>query len=365
MSYGTLTEYGVEVELEQSQSVQRGPKLFKDRRVNTLPKRREKLPWPKDRPFKILSLDGGGIRGLYGATLLARIEQELTHGEPISNYFDMVSGTSTGGIMALALGLQIPAERIERLYREDGGRIFPQKRSWKYAPWLKKLRHIFGALYDHDVLEKLLYREFGDKTLGDAVTRLAVPAFITPKTEIAVFKTDHHPDFKNDWRSKAWEVARATSAAPTYLNGHEYDDVIFLDGGVWANNPVMVAIVDVLSAYDVSREQIEVLSIGTGNFPFSITLSSARKGLWRWKEVIKGAMFLTTDNAHAQACLLLGPDKVLRLEPGPDANNIELDDWVAATARLPNMANNHFEENKSLIEHFFASKVLPRDRFYT
>ena len=224
---------------------------------------------------------------------------------------------------------------------------------------------MFGSLYDHDVLEKLLYREFGDRMFGEAATRLVIPAFMTPKTEIAVFKTDHHPDFKNDWSRKAWEIARATSAAPTYLNGHKYDDVIFLDGGVWANNPIMVAVIDALSAYDVSREQIEILSIGTGNFPFSITLGSATSGLWSWRSVIKGAMFLTSDNAHAQACLLLGSEKILRLEPDEAAEKIGLDDYEAAKELLPAMAVKHLEESKDTISKFFLEKVCRRDRFYT
>ena len=83
-----------------------------------------------------------------------------------------------------------------------------------------------------------------------------------PKTEIAVFKTDHHEDFRNDHLTPMWKVARATSAAPTYLKGHEHEESgrIFIDGGVWANNPVMVALVDALTAYDLAPEQIEILA---------------------------------------------------------------------------------------------------------
>lgn len=350
--------------MAQSQLPKRGHKLFTERRKNTNPARRKKLPWPSDKPFKILSLDGGGIRGLYGACLLALIENNITGGRPVANFFDMIAGTSTGGIMALGLGLEIPAHQIEKLYREDGKLIFHQPWYWR-IPKLKLLRHCRRALYDHKILEALLYREFGDKTLGEATTRLVVPAFMTPKTEIAVFKTDHHPDYKNDFKSKAWEIARATSAAPTYLSGHDNDDVMFLDGGVWANCPIMVAIVDALSAYDITPEQIEILSIGTGNFPFEITLKNAKKGLWDWKEVIKGAMFLTTDNAYAQAALLLGPDKIIRLEPSEEASDIDLDDWAASIRLLPYMAASDFDLNKVHLDKFFRYPVEPRDKFYS
>ena len=91
---------------------------------------------------------------------------------------------------------------------------------------------------------------------------------------------------------------------------------IFIDGGVWANNPVMVALVDVLSAYDVSPNQIDVLSIGTGNPPFELRPKAALGGAVSWRGAIKAAMFLTTDNATAQAKLLLGPDRCVRLAEG-------------------------------------------------
>lgn len=323
------------------------------------------MPWPSDQPFKILSLDGGGIRGLYGACLLAQIEREITQGEAIANYFDMIAGTSTGGILSLGLGLTIPAGRMESLYRQDGKEIFKQSWWWKLAPRLKLCKQLRRPLYDHKVFEAVLYREFGDRTLGESKTRLVIPAFMTPKTEITVFKTDHHPDFKNDHKSKVWEVARATSAAPTYLGGHEYDDVMFLDGGVWANNPVLAAVIDALSAYDLTREQIEILSIGTGNLPFEISLRDSKRGLWRWREVIKAAMFLTTDNAHAQAALLLGPESITRIEPSEVAAGIELDDWDASVKLLPSMAAQHFQVRREEIESFFAIKVQPRNRFYT
>ena len=150
------------------------------------------------------------------------------------------------------------------------------------------------------------------------------------------------------------------------ISGHEYDDVTFLDGGVWANNPVLVAVIDALSAYDITREQIEILSVGTGNLPFQITLKNAKGGLFRWREVIKAAMFLTTDNAHAQAALLIGPDKITRLEPSEQASGIELDDWDTSVKLLPSLVfSQNFQEHKKAILLFLFTKVLPRNRYYT
>jgi patatin-like phospholipase/acyl hydrolase len=354
---------GEEAELDPKASPKRGPRPFTERRANSLKTRRQRLPWPTDTPYRILSLDGGGIRGIYAATILADIEAEITGGEPIADYFDAIAGTSTGGIIAIGLGLKKSAATIDRLYAEDGKRVFPE--FWSRHPHLKFFRQLFRALHDHRVLEALLYNTFQAARLGDSTTRLVIPAFLGPKTQIAVLKTDHHPDFQKDYLMAAWEAARATSAAPAFFSGHAGDDYVFLDGGVWANNPIMAVVIDALSAYDIAREQIEIFSIGTGNMPYEISKFAVRGGLFQWKEIIKGAMFLTTDNAQAQATLLLGPEKILRLEPEGSAAAIDLDDWASSLAQLPDIAKRDLAANRERIAGFFRSKVAPRHRFYT
>ena len=342
--------------------------MFTNRRANSLRTKRRRQPWPKDKAFKILSLDGGGIKGIYTAEILRRCEEALGLGEPLARYFDMIGGTSTGGIIALALGLGISTEDITAFYRDDGRKIFPplpdncldkarQLLSWGF--WGPKLAH--------EKLEKALTHRFQDHLLGESSARLVIPAFMMPKTEIAVFKTDHHEDFKNDHRTPMWKVARSTSAAPTYLKGHEHEESgrIFIDGGVWANNPVMVALVDALTAYDLVPEQIEVFSIGTGNAPFELSRPDVIGGIWAWKKIIKAAMFLTTDNAASQAMLLLGPDSCLRLAPAGENALVEMDDYDAAFARLPALASRDFDENKGAISKFFTAVVEPRERHYT
>jgi uncharacterized protein len=226
---------------------------------------------------------------------------------------------------------------------------------------------LFRTRLDHEELESALKRRFQERILGEAETRVVIPAFMMPKTEIAVFKTDHHQDFRNDYKAQAWRIARSTSAAPTYLKGHEHTPSgrIFIDGGVWAYNPVMVALIDVLSAYDVSPAQIDILSVGTGNPPFELKTNAILGSVWSWREIIKAAMFLTTDNATAQAKLLLGPDRCLRIEPTGQQAYIEMDDYDRAFAELPRLADCHFEDSKSEIARFFTNQVLPRERYYT
>jgi predicted acylesterase/phospholipase RssA len=136
---------GEEAELGTKASPKRGQPAFTDRRAHSLKQRRKPLPWPKDKPFKILSLDGGGIRGVYTATILALIEKEITGGEPIADYFDTIAGTSTGGIIALGLGLRKSAAKIEKLER------------WKKQPIRRFFRQLRGSLLDHTELERLPY----------------------------------------------------------------------------------------------------------------------------------------------------------------------------------------------------------------
>jgi len=341
--------------------------MFTDRRANSLPTRRARQPWPAGKPFKILALDGGGIRGIYTAELLRLCEESFCGGAPLARYFDMIAGTSTGGIIALGLGLRMSTGEITKFYRDDGRKIFPRlpgrwlARQWRFLSWLN------GPVLQHEELEKALKDRLREHLLGESMTRLVIPAFMMPKTEIAVFKTDHHKDFRNDHLTPMWKVARATSAAPTYLKGleHEKSGRIFIDGGVWANNPVMVALVDAVTAYDVSFDQVEILSIGTGNAPFSLRKPDVFGGAIAWRAAIKAAMFLTTDNAMSQAKLLLGPDRCLRIEPDEANSAIELDDYDGAFARLPAYAAAHFEGHREGLVRFFASTVEPRERHYT
>jgi patatin-like phospholipase/acyl hydrolase len=341
--------------------------MFTDRRANSLQVRRERQPWPKDAPFKILALDGGGIRGVYTAELLKRCESAFGKGEPLASYFDMITGTSTGGIIALGIGLGMSTTDIVSFYEADGRKIFAPLPTRTLDQWRRFIRAARAPKLDHTALEDALERRFGERVLGEASTRLVIPAFMMPKTEIAVFKTDHHRDFRHDHATPAWKVARATSAAPTYLKGLEHleSGKIFIDGGLWANNPAMIALVDAMSAYDVSLDQIQVLSIGTGNAAFELNAQQALSGWFAWREVIKAAMYLTTDNVTSQVKLLLGPDRCIRIEPtGADAS-IEMDDYDTAMAQLPARAARDFEAGQDDIRGFFDCLVTPRDRHFS
>ena len=157
------------------------------------------------------------------------------------------------------------------------------------------------------------------------------------------------------------EVAAATSAAPTYLKPVIQDDYILLDGGIWANNPTMMGLVETLTCFVVPRERISILSIGCGQDGFQInSKQAAGAGQFQWRNIIHVAMHYQSLTAVNQAGLLLGRDKVTRLDRLASAEPIELDDWVKAKELLPHEAAEVAREYAERIaETFFNRSAAP------
>ena len=208
-------------------------------------KRRRPLPWPKDRPFRILSIDGGGICFILPAAVLAEVERRFLGGRTISNYFDMIAGTSTGGIIALALGAGMTSAEIRDIYVERGGLIFPP-RGW-LACLVLQLRRMVRYGYDAKALENELRRIFHARVFGDTIVRLCIPSFEGRHGEPWIYKTPHHPAYRMDRHEKMVTVGLATASAPTFFRSLEHDGYMMVDGGLWANNPIMNAVVDALA----------------------------------------------------------------------------------------------------------------------
>lgn len=214
---------------------------------------------------KILVMDGGGIRGVFHAKFLEFLEKDLAL--PIGRYFDLIAGTSTGGIVALGLALEMSAADISKLYETRGPSIFPRRQyplfSRRFSAFLSQL-NLWGPRYDSIPLQQALVDTFGQRRLGEATTRVAIPAW-RPKThQPCVFKTAHHERFRTDWKELVTDIAMATAAAPIFLKEHvTANNVTFLDGGIWANDPTAVAVVEAISVLGWPVEDIKVLSIST------------------------------------------------------------------------------------------------------
>ncbi len=198
--------------------------------------------------FRILSLDGGGIRGTFPAAFLARLEEHLEY--PIGRYFDLIAGTSTGGIIAIGLGLGLSASEVLKLYVEQGPAIFDQEYG-ALENWVRQkvrgLAHLFVTKHSSEPLRRALEGVLGRRRLGESYTRLVIPAWHPVLERVYIYKTAHHPRLETDYKQPAIDAAMATAAAPTLLRPHMTESAVELvDGGVWANNPIGVAAMEAI-----------------------------------------------------------------------------------------------------------------------
>lgn len=319
------------------------------RSQGAIPKRRIPQAWPKDRRFRILSLDGGGIKGLFPATVLAELERRYLGGASIAGYFDLVAGTSTGGIIALGLGAGLTASEMADLYLTRGPEVFPQPSDTVWG----RLRSLWRGTrsyvlynYERAPLEALLKDTLGGKLLGDSKVRLCIPAFEGKHSEVFVFKTPHHRDYKFDRLEPMVKAALATAAAPTYFRPLEHNGYTLVDGGVWANNPVMLAVIEAMICFDLQWDQIDVLTIGCGDDPYVVSrLQSILGGKLTWYDLIFAAMRLQSLAATNHARLLLGPPAVRRIDPPVNATPIMLDDFGRSRDELVPAASKAVEEH--------------------
>jgi patatin-like phospholipase/acyl hydrolase len=232
-------------------AAQQEPRAAPPRRsAGALRERRVPQPWPEDRDFRILSLDGGGIRGIFPAAVLAGLEARYLGGRSVAQCFDLITGTSTGGILAIGLAAGLTATALRDVYVERGGEIFPPLPDGIVGGARRRLRsasQYFRYRYDRDALVSILTEMLGHGRLGAAQARLCIPSFDGRYGEVYIFKTPHHPDFKKDAYEHMVKVASATAAVPTFFQPLPDGGYTFVDGGVWANNPIMVGVVDALS----------------------------------------------------------------------------------------------------------------------
>lgn len=298
---------------------------------------RSEDPQPWEGRCQVLSLDGGGLRGIFSAAVLTALEEDLD--SPVLDHFDLVTGTSTGGLIALALGAGLPARSILEFFVEEGPRVFPHPRR-------RAVRHLVRSKYDGRALDAALQRLFGEKALGESAVRLVIPAFDMTRNDVYLLKTPHHPRLRRDWRVPMWEVARSTAAAPTYLPAHALSDdrTVLVDGGVWANNPCLVGVVEAVSLLEVPLTNVRLLSIGTTNEFRGLPRSLMRGGAYQWirsKALIDTLMTGQAIGAFTAAKHLLGASHVERINPSVPRRLLHLDRlrvdnavaWAASESR--------------------------------
>ena len=246
---------------------------------------------------KILSIDGGGIRGIIPALVLAEIERRTKR--PIASLFDLIAGTSTGGLIALGLtkpGVggkpQYSAQQIVQMYEDDGSTIFSR------SLWHRVIAvgNFLEEKYTSTGIDQVLEKYFGNAMLKDALTDVLISSYEIEQRFPFFFKSSKAKLMSN-YNFPMKKVARATSAAPTYFEPLKLEAqeppgyYALVDGGVYANNPAMCAYVEAISRQTEPCDYL-VLSLGTGELTRPIRYDDAKDwGLAMWAQPILNVVF--------------------------------------------------------------------------
>lgn len=273
--------------------------------------------------FKILSIDGGGIRGLIPAKLLAELEEELgreTGKKPLHEHFDLICGTSTGAIMAIGIALGIPVAQLVDFYKAYASLIFPR---WYLRFLPRKSRVLISSIYSNKKLRSKLKETFAvanqDRVpiLNDLKVPVCIPSFNGNEGEINVLKTRHHSSYNRDYKLPAHEVALASASAPVYFPPHSfsYDTELgkgqlinMIDGGIFANNPALIGILEATDKMQKPIDSMQLLSVGTGRgkhviqkrwLPHNFFIGSCQDpDLWIYYSIVRRRLQSNTYNFY-------------------------------------------------------------------
>ena len=220
------------------------------------------------KPFRILSLAGGGYLGLYTARVLA--ELEVRAGVPLARRFDLIAGTSVGAILALGLAYEVPVADMRRMFLERGAKIFSTRplATGAVGKLLDLTRSVFGPKYTGVPLRRALVERLGARTLADARHAVLVPAVDIGNSMTKIFKSPHAPRSRGDESVAAVDVAMATCAAPSYFPAVRINGALYTDGGMFAVAPDLVALHEAEKFLDVDVDDISMLSIGTATLQY-------------------------------------------------------------------------------------------------
>lgn len=234
--------------------------------------------------FQILSLSGGGYLGLFSARILE--ELEAVAGRPVRECFDLVAGTSIGGVLGLCVSAGVPMAKVRASIEQNGSKVFGlgEKPRSGFVSSLKLAKGLRTPKYQPGPLKQLIADLLDeDLRLSDLDVPILVPAVNMTRGKPTVFKTPHHPNFFRDQYLCAVDVALATTAAPTYFPLHPIAGELYADGGLFANCPDEIALFEALHYFGISQDKIRMLSIGTPNVTPNVTNRDGRHyGVWQW-----------------------------------------------------------------------------------
>ena len=293
--------------------------------------------------FKVLSIDGGGIRGIYPAAFLAEFENKI----PVHKCFDLVTGTSTGGIIALGIGYLPSVQAVVELYSKHAKEIFPRQRF--------RFRSGYGltrSKYSNRPLIDRLKKTFGEGVFFENPNcRLRIQAFDLITGRAKIFSQSIGEPNDHDAKFRVWEVAAATSAAPTFFPSFDTNGRgLFVDGGIWANNPALVGLAEAIR-FEPKLKNVRILSIGTGSKV--LRSNKKRSGVVSWGfDLIDVSFQSQSDGVHAIVSKF-DLDSLKRFSPALGVSESELDS-ISGIATLEGLGRSDAQANRQeLIREFF------------
>jgi patatin-like phospholipase/acyl hydrolase len=300
----------------------------------------ESNTWSASAPFQILSFDGGGLKGLFPAATLAAIEDDL--GCTIADHFDLIGGTSTGGLIALALGAGLRPAEIVEFYASKGPTIFGAGR---------RVGRLWRSKHGAERLRAALVEVFGDYLLGASTKRLIIPSYSLDSNDVYVFKTPHHPRLRRDHKELMVDVAMATTAAPLFLPAFRLGNNRLIDGGIWANNPTLIAVAEAKGMLEVPLDAMRILSMGTTDDCVDLGDKLNHGGLLQWARAASTVLLRgqAIGSFHA-AEHLIGPENITRIDSPVPAGLFELD--RINQARIRGLAEDIARTASPAVERF-------------
>ena len=303
--------------------------------------------------FQILSLSGGGFRGLFTAVILEQLEAEAR--KPLRDCFDLIAGTSIGGILACGIACGIPAKQMREAFETNGASVFDRTLT-VFGRQLFRLPRtgLLGARYSQSGLDgaiSAVLRREAETMLADVAKPLVVPAVRTTDAATVLFESGAFSIGNGRVRLK--DVALATSAAPTYFPEHTIGQDSFVDGGIVANAPDTIAVLKALTTFGRHPREISLLSIGTaGEAMGEVYRPQRASGNLGW--VVGRNLFGLTIAAQEHLAVDLSkellPGRFTRIDLKPDKNTGKVIGLNKATSRaastLTSMAGRALAESK-------------------
>ncbi len=300
-----------------------------------------------DKEFKILSIDGGGVKGIFAVKILSLIEREL--GIKTYDTFDLIVGTSTGSIIAGAVATKYDLTQLVDDYSDLAFKIF--KRRWS------SFGGFVRSKYSSKPLEAFVRQKFGDIKLRQIEKPLIINATNASAGDVHVFKTIYQKtqrsgDYIRDGEVPLFKAILASCAAPTYFDPVDVNGDLICDGGIWANNPSLVGYTDAVNNFKPTN--IKILSLGTGKSKQMYKKSKNWGALFGWKKTKLVDFFMSCQTTFPENVLdLINGDKTLRINP--EVEDCKLDEYKCIP-NLKKLAKDEFKYHREKLDMFLTTK---------